>query len=168
MRLWELWKRFASSTNMNFMKLFNYLDWEHSRLGVPWRLVLKPRESGVFGLFNTKHLHRNAQSCIGATVLHLNADVVNLPVWCTPKCIKKGMLLTSSKGYFCTIFYIRWARDVTSPPTTTQATNKHHHHGDGAACPSSIVDSMIPRRPRGRRPCACSFWGRCWRICLIC
>ncbi len=76
----------------------------------------------------------------------------------------KVMLITLSKGYFCTNFYIRWSRDITSQSTTTQTTNKHHHHGDGAACPSSGVDSMIPRHPRGGQPCACSFQGRCWRI----
>jgi hypothetical protein len=43
-------------------------------------------------------------------------------------------------------------------------TNKHHHHGDGAAHPSSGMDSMIPHCPRGGRPCACSFQGHCWRI----
>jgi hypothetical protein len=74
------------------------------------------------------------------------------------------MLITLSKGYFCTNFYIQWSRDVTSQSTTTQTTNKHHHHGDGATHPSSGMDSMIPRRPRGGRPCACSFQGRCQRI----
>jgi hypothetical protein len=73
----------------------------------------------------------------------------------------KVTLITLSKGYFCTNFYIRWSRDVTSQSTTTQRTNKHHHHGDGAARPSSGVDLMIPHQPRGRRPCACSFQGRC-------
>jgi hypothetical protein len=53
------------------------------------------------------------------------------------------MLITLSKGYFCTNFYIQWSRDITSPSTTTQeTTNKHHHHSEGAACPSSGVDSM--------------------------
>ncbi len=52
----------------------------------------------------------------------------------------KVTLITLSKGYFCTNFYIQWSRDVTSQSTTTQTTNKHHHHGDGAACPSSGVD----------------------------
>ncbi len=71
-------------------------------------------------------------------------------------------LITLSKGYFCTNFYIRWSRDVTSPSTTTQeTTNKHHHHGDGATRPSSGVDSMIPCHPRGGWPCACSFQGCC-------
>jgi hypothetical protein len=75
------------------------------------------------------------------------------------------MLMTLSKGYFCINFYIRWSHDITSPSTTTQeTTNKHHHHGDGAACPSSGMDSMIPHHLRGGRPCACSFQGRCWRI----
>ncbi len=69
-----------------------------------------------------------------------------------------------SKGYFCTNFYIRWSCDITSQSTTIQTTNKHHHHGDGAARPSSGVDLMIPCRPRGGRPCACSFQGRCRRI----
>jgi hypothetical protein len=69
----------------------------------------------------------------------------------------KVMLITLSKGYFCTKFYIRWSPDVTSQSTTTQTTNKHHHHGDGAACPYSGVDLMIPCCPRGGRPCACSF-----------
>jgi hypothetical protein len=74
---------------------------------------------------------------------------------------KKVMLITLSKGYFCTNFYIRWSCDITSPSTTTQeTTNKHHHHGDGAACPSSGVDSMIPRHLRGGRPCPCCFQGR--------
>jgi hypothetical protein len=27
----------------------------------------------------------------------------------------KVMLITSSKGYFCTNFYIQWSCDVTSP-----------------------------------------------------
>jgi hypothetical protein len=74
----------------------------------------------------------------------------------------EAMLITLSKGYFCTNFYIPWSRDVTSLSTTTQeTTNKHHHYGDGAARPSSGVDSMIPRHPRGRRPCPCSFQDRC-------
>jgi hypothetical protein len=80
----------------------------------------------------------------------------------------KVMLITLSKGYFCTNFYIRWSPDVTSQSTTTQTTNKHHHHGDGAACPSSGMDSMIPRRPRGGQPCACSFRGRCRSILFDC
>jgi hypothetical protein len=74
------------------------------------------------------------------------------------------MLITLSKGYFCTNFYIQRSRDVTSLSTTTQTTNKHHHHGDGAAHPSSGVDSMIPCCLRGGRPCACSFQGRCQKI----
>jgi hypothetical protein len=77
---------------------------------------------------------------------------------------QKVMPLTSSQGYFCTIFYIRWARDVTSPSTTTQTTNKHHHHGDGTTRPSGGVDSMNPRRPSGGWPCAYIFRGRCWRV----
>jgi hypothetical protein len=72
----------------------------------------------------------------------------------------KVTLITLSKGYFCTNFYIRWSRDVTSQSTTTQITNKHHHHGDEAARPSSDVDLMIPHCLRGRRPFACSFQGR--------
>jgi hypothetical protein len=76
----------------------------------------------------------------------------------------KVMLITLSKGYFCTNFYIRWSRDVTSQSTTTQTTNKHHHHGDGATRPSSGMDLIIPHRPRGRQPCACSFQSRCRRI----
>ncbi len=77
----------------------------------------------------------------------------------------KVMLITLSKGYFCANFYIQWSCDVTSPSTTTkETTNKHHHHGDGAARPSSGVDSLIPHHPRGRRPCAYSFQGRCRRI----
>ncbi len=48
-----------------------------------------------------------------------------------------------------------------SQSTTTQTTNKHHHHGDGAAHPSSGMDSMIPRHPSGGWPCACLFQGRC-------
>jgi hypothetical protein len=74
----------------------------------------------------------------------------------------KVVLITLSKGYFCTNFYIQLSCDVTSPSTTTQeTTNKHHHHGDGAACPSSGVDSMIPSHLRGGQPCACSFQSRC-------
>jgi hypothetical protein len=78
----------------------------------------------------------------------------------------KATLITLSKGYFCTNFYIRWSRDIMSQSTTTQTTNKHHHHGDGAAQPSSSMDSMIPHHPRGWQPCACSFQvqGRCQRI----
>ncbi len=76
----------------------------------------------------------------------------------------KITLITLSKGYFCTNFYIQWSRDVTSPSTTTHTTNKHHHHGDGAARPSSGVDSMNPRRPSGGRPCACLFRGRRGRV----
>ncbi len=63
MMLWELWKGFASSTKIDFMRLLNDLNWEQSRLGVLWRIALRPRESDVFGLSNTKHLHRIAQSC---------------------------------------------------------------------------------------------------------
>jgi hypothetical protein len=77
-------------------------------------------------------------------------------------------LITLSKGYFCTIFYIRWSRDITSPSTTTQeSTNKHHHHGDGAAHLSSGVDSMIPCHPRGGQPCPCSFQATVEGFCLI-
>jgi hypothetical protein len=72
--------------------------------------------------------------------------------------------VTLYKGYFCTNFYIRWSLDITSQSTTIQTTNKHHHHGDKAACPSSGVDLMIPRRPRGKPPCACSFQGHCQRV----
>ncbi len=50
--------------------------------------------------------------------------------------------------------------------TTIQTNNKYHHHGDGAACPSSGVDSMNPCRPSGERPCACIVWGRQWRILI--
>ena len=32
-----------------------------------------------------------------------------------------------------------------------KSPNKHHHHGGGAACPSSGVDLMNPRCPRGGR-----------------
>ncbi len=67
-----------------------------------------------------------------------------------------------SLGLFVYHFYIQWAHDVTSQSTTTQTTNKHHHHGDGSARLSSSMDLMIPCHPRGRRPCTCSFWGRCW------
>jgi hypothetical protein len=69
----------------------------------------------------------------------------------------KVMLITLSKGYFCTNFYIQWSRDVTNPSATTQTTNKHHHHGDGAACPSSGVDLMIPHRLSVGQPCAFIF-----------
>ncbi len=65
----------------------------------------------------------------------------------------KIMLITLSKGYFCTNFYIRWSCDITSLSTSTHTTNKHHHHGDGATRPSSGVDSMNPHRPSGGRPC---------------
>jgi hypothetical protein len=75
----------------------------------------------------------------------------------------KVMLITLSKGYFCTNFYIQWSRDITSQSTTTQTTNKHHHYGDGAAHPSSGVDLMMPHQPRGGRPCICSFQGHCQR-----
>ncbi len=67
MRLWELWKGFASRTNMDYMRLLNDLDWEQTSLKVPCRLALEPIESDVFSLFNTKHLRRNAQSCIGTS-----------------------------------------------------------------------------------------------------
>jgi hypothetical protein len=67
------------------------------------------------------------------------------------------MLITLSKGYFCTNFYVRWSCDVMSPSTTTQTTNQHHHHGDGAAHLSSGKDLMIPRRPRGGQPCTFIF-----------
>ena len=70
-------------------------------------------------------------------------------------------LITLSKGYFCTKFYIRWSCDVMSPSTTTQTTSIHHHHGDGATRLSSGVDLMIPRRPSGRRSCAFIFQGLC-------
>ncbi len=53
---------------------------------------------------------------------------------------------------------------VTSPSTTTQTSNKHHHHGDGAARPSSSMDSINPHRPSGGRPCAYIFRGRCQRV----
>ena len=75
------------------------------------------------------------------------------------------MLITLSRGFF-TKFYIRWSCDVTSPPRTTQTTNKHQYHGDGAAPPSSGVDSMRPHRPSGRQTCACSVRDRC-RTVLI-
>jgi hypothetical protein len=38
-----------------------------------------------------------------------------------------------------------------------QTKDKHHHNRGGAARPSSGVDLMNPRRPRGGRPYACSF-----------
>ena len=74
------------------------------------------------------------------------------------------MLITLYKGYLCTKFYIRWSHDITRQSTTTQITNKHHHHGDGAACPSSGVDSMNPHRLSGGRPCSCLFQGWCRRV----
>ncbi len=64
LRLQELKKGFAKSTNMDLMKLLKNIDWEHSRLGIPWGIPTGPMESDMFGLSNTKHLHRNAQSCI--------------------------------------------------------------------------------------------------------
>jgi hypothetical protein len=36
-------------------------------------------ESDVFGLSNTKHLHRNASPTSGPGVLRLDDDVVDLP-----------------------------------------------------------------------------------------
>ena len=75
-------------------------------------------------------------------------------------------LITLSKGYFCTKFYIQWSCDVTSPSTTTQTTNKHHHHCDGAAHLSSGVDLMIPCHPSGRWPCAFVFQGLCQWVYL--
>ncbi len=80
LRLWELWKGFASSTKINFMRLLNDLDWKRSRQGVPWRLALKPRESNVFGLSNTKHLRRNSRPALGPAVVRWGADVANLPL----------------------------------------------------------------------------------------
>ncbi len=79
---------------------------------------------------------------------------------------QKVMPLTSSQGYLCTIFYIRWAREITSPSTTTQTNNKHHHHGDGAPCPSSGMESMNLCRPSGRRPCVYIVQGSRRRILL--
>ncbi len=70
---------------------------------------------------------------------------------------QKVMPLTLSQGYFCTIFYIRWAREVTKPSTTTQTTNKQHHHGDGDACSSSGMDSMNPCCLSDGQHCAYSF-----------
>jgi hypothetical protein len=51
--------------------------------------------------------------------------------------------------------------DQTRRHKKHKTTDKHHHHGGGAARPTSGVDLMNPHRPRGRRPCACSF--RCRR-----
>ncbi len=106
----------------------------------------------------------SSQSCCWQPLLAFTAllpsGMVQAYVW------HKVMPLTSSQGYFYTIFYIRWARDITSQSTSTQTTYKDHHHGDGAACPSSGVDSMNPRPPSGKRPCAFIFRGRCWRVWL--
>jgi hypothetical protein len=97
---------------------------------------------------------KNDESVIINGMVHNNVD-------------HRVMLITLSKGYFCTNLYIRWSCDVTSPSTTTQEiTNKHHHHGDGAAHPSSGMDSMISHHPRGGRPCACSFQGH-WQRTLF-
>jgi hypothetical protein len=45
----------------------------------------------------------------------------------------------------------------SKPHKKHNSPNKHDHHGGGAARPSSSVDLMKPHRPRGGRPCACSF-----------
>ncbi len=69
-----------------------------------------------------------------------------------------------SLGLFLYHFYIQWACGIMIQFTTTKTTNKHHHHGDGAACPSSGMDSMNPHRPGNGWPCAFIFWGCSWRV----
>ncbi len=93
-----------------------------------------------------------------------DGDHINNRVQCTTMWDNMLPHITPPIGYFCTIFYIWWACDVTSQSTTTQTTNTHHHLGDGAARPSSGMDLMNPLRPSGGRPCACLFWGHCWRV----
>jgi hypothetical protein len=87
-------------------------------------------------------------------VVHSNAGVVHTNVG------HQATPITSSKGYFCTKFYIRWSPDVTSPSTTTQTSNKQCHHGGGASRLSIGVDLMNPSHLRGGQPCACLLQGR--------
>ena len=62
----------------------------------------------------------------------------------------------------CTYNKYDWRVTSQKPHKKHKSPNQHHHHhGGGAARPSSGVDLMNPRRPRGGCPCACSF--RCRR-----
>ncbi len=100
------------------------------------------------------------------TLMGLNINTLmclRYQVWCTPMWDKMLPHITPP-WVFCTIFYIQWACDVTSPSTTTQTANKHHHHGDWATPPSSGVDPINPRCLSGGQPCACLFQGRCQRV----
>jgi hypothetical protein len=60
LRLRQFKKGFASIPKMDFMRLFNDLDLEHSKLGVPPRISIGPLDYDMFGLSNTMHPHRNA------------------------------------------------------------------------------------------------------------
>jgi len=57
-----------------------------------------------------------------------------------------------------------WGVTSQKPHKKHKSPKKYHHHGGEAANPSSSVDLMNPRRPRGGRPCAHLFSGRHWRI----
>ena len=57
-----------------------------------------------------------------------------------------------------------WGVTSQKPHKKHKSPKKYHHHGGEAANPSSGVDLMNPRRPRGGRPCAHLFSGRHWRI----
>ena len=134
------------------------------QFGLSWKVQVKmchPPESAAFceDMWHIKeHMARGPSGRQLAIVGARAAGVVRTNVG------QQVTLITLCKGYFCTKFYIRWSRDITSPSTTTQINNKHHHHGDGAARPSSGVDSMTPHRLSGGRPCSFLFQGRCQRV----
>jgi len=65
-----------------------------------------------------------------------------------------GTLCDTSKTY---VRQVRLTSHESKPHKKHNSPNKHHHHGGGAANPCSGADLMNPRRPRGGRPCACSF-----------
>jgi len=60
-----------------------------------------------------------------------------------------GSLCFTSKMY---VRQLRLTSHKSKPHKKHNSPNKHHHHGGGAANPSSGVDMMNPRRPRGGRP----------------
>jgi hypothetical protein len=62
LRLQKLKKSFASSTKMDFMNLRNESIIRVILGRISQRIPIGPIESDVFGLSNTEHLSRNAQS----------------------------------------------------------------------------------------------------------
>ncbi len=156
----------------------------HWCIGFPWFLPEKVSEECPRG-GEFEHVHRTVWGTVSTDSVGVNsacnACISARVSWCllASKCqgcaqcstgvvhANVGQNVTPhnpSLGLFLYHFYILWACDITSQSTTTQTTNKHHHHGDGTARPSSGMDLMIPRHPRGGRPCPCLFRGRCWRI----